>query len=68
VRTIPSVRRGKPEEREAEYEMLDMNGVTVYAHESLKDFGELVIDKDSTMFGSRLVLRNPSESSHGCCG
>ena len=67
MRTIPSVRQGKPEQ-EADYDKLDISGVRVYAHYSLQDFDELAIDVEGSLFGSRLVLSGLGQPTSGCCG
>lgn len=68
MKTIPSVRRGKPDEHEMpEYEMLNISGVIVYAHKSLDEYGALEIAADNSFFGDKLVLRGvPQDSSKGC--
>ena len=70
MRTIPSVRRGTPEAYEAnEYRQIDLNGVTVNIHKSLEEFAEVEIDAESSIFGSKLVLKGIDDgSSKGCCG
>lgn len=69
MRTIPSVRRGTPEANEAgEYEQQTVNGATVYVHSSLRDLGQVEIDADVSIFGSKLVLRGvKTDSGRGCC-
>ncbi len=69
MRTIPSVRRGTPEQFEAgEYKQTDVNGATVYVHNSLQDFANVEIDAETSFFGSKLVLRGIEEDNKGCCG
>lgn len=69
MRTIPSVRRGTPESFEAsEYRQIDLNGATVHVHKSLDEFPQVVIDAETSVFGSKLVLTGIEESGKGCCG
>lgn len=68
MRALPSVRLGKPEELEKEYSTLNIGGVTVFAHKSLEEFGELEIDLEGGVFGKRLVLRGVTQDTQGCCG
>ncbi len=69
MRTIPSVRRGTPEQYEAgEYRQIDVNGATVYVHSSLQDLAQVEIDAESSVFGSKLVLRGIEDNDKGCCG
>jgi hypothetical protein len=69
VRTIPSVRRGTPEQYEAgEYRQIDVDGATVYVHSSLQELAQVQIDAESSIFGSKLVLRGIEEDNTGCCG
>ncbi len=68
MRTIPSVRRGAPEAFEAnEYRQVELNGATVHIHKSLEEFADIQIDAESSIFGSKLVLRGIDKGSKGCC-
>ncbi len=69
MKTIPSVRRGTPEAYEAnEYRRINLNGVTVNIHKSLEEFAQVQIDAESSIFGSKLVLKGIDDGSKGCCG
>ncbi|WP_425057697.1 hypothetical protein SCACP_22320 [Sporomusa carbonis] len=56
----PSVRLGKPEDREkAEYITFTIDGIEVYAHSSIVNYNHEVllrIDIETTLFGHRLVV------------
>lgn len=67
MKTIPSVRRGMPEDSR-DYEKLEIDGVIVYAHQSLQDFEQLEIGVQSGLLGSKLVLRGVASGGGGCCG
>lgn len=67
MKTIPSVRRGKPEEHEIpEYELLNISGVNVYVHKALDGYGALEIAADSSFMGDKLVLRGVPQDNTGC--
>jgi hypothetical protein len=69
VRTIPSVWRGKPEEKDMpEFKELKLDNVTVYVHNSLDEFGQLEVAVEKSFTGRNLVLRGLPQENNNCCG
>jgi hypothetical protein len=69
VRTIPSVWRDKPQEKDLpEFKELRLDNITVYAHKSLEEFGQLEVAVEKSFTGHNLVLRGLAQESSGCCG
>lgn len=70
MQTNQSVRLGQPENTElADFDRLEVDGITVYAHKALEKLGvgELEIDLEGLMFYQRLILRGLPVARPGGC-